>query len=366
MATPQEICTVTANGQTYNIWETVEVHKSAEDVIDHCMLTVSEISTGGTSLSSLKLAPGDAASVTLGGVKALNGNVYLRQAAYDANTHAVQIGIASKAQNIMRTTVDTTPGQYLNQTIQQIGSACFGKVGVGFNVVGSPSGADLPFPRVSERPGQMRFAFIENLCRMRNLHMIDDGQGNITAFRGAQGSSAPLQEGVNILKARLLLKADEYVEDITGLAQMFKMGAPGAQISANATVSNPVGANRVGGSKFVAEDVADQATLQMRVNQEVDHVNYRTVDGVITVQGWFMTAGDIWMNHVRQSVTVNSPMLIPGGFGSFIIKEVIHRQSSAEGTTTDILITNENGLGGEPLQLGSPEAQAVAAGTQPV
>jgi len=34
----------------------------------------------------------------------------------------------------------------------------------------------------------------------------------------------------------------------------------------------------------------------------------------------------------------NSPMLIPGGSASFIIKEVIHRQSSCEGTTTDILI----------------------------
>jgi hypothetical protein len=49
-------------------------------------------------------------------------------------------------------------------------------------------------------------------------------------------------------------------------------------------------------------------------------------------------------------VTVNSPMLIPGGSASFVIKEVIHRQSSAEGTTTDILITNENGLGSESLQ----------------
>ena len=49
-------------------------------------------------------------------------------------------------------------------------------------------------------------------------------------------------------------------------------------------------------------------------------------------------------------VTVNSPMLIPGGSASFIVKEVIHRQSSAEGTTTDILITNENGLGSESLQ----------------
>jgi hypothetical protein len=60
--------------------------------------------------------------------------------------------------------------------------------------------------------------------------------------------------------------------------------------------------------------------------------------------------GDMIDLCMPAEVTVNSPMLMPGGSASFIIKEVIHRQSSAEGTTTDILITNENGLGSESLQ----------------
>jgi hypothetical protein len=226
----------------------------------------------------------------------------------------------------------------------------FGKVGVNFNVVGGPSGADLPFARVSEAIGQTRFSFIENPCRMRNLHLIDDGQGGISAFRGSQGTVAPLQEGVNILKSRLLLKADEYVEDLTGLAQVYKQGAPGAQVSATATPSNPVGAGTGGNYSFPIENAGDTATVQMRVNHQADHVNYQTVDGIIIVQGWFLAPGDLWMNHVRADVTVNSPMLIPGGNASFIIKEVIHRQSSGDGTITDILITNENGLGGESLK----------------
>jgi prophage tail gpP-like protein len=349
MANPAEICIVNANGQNYDIFETVEVHRSAVDIIDHALLTVSELTTGGTKLSDLKLAPGDSASITLGGVQAMTGNVYLRQAAYDANTHAVQIGIVSHSQAVMRTSVDGAPGQYVNQTIQQIGSACFGKVGVGFNVMGSPSGADLPFERVSEPIGSTRFAFIENLCRLRNLHMVDDGKGNINAFRGAQSVAAPLQEGINILKARLLLKADEYVEDLTGLAQNFGKGAPGAQVQATGNADNPVGAAMGGNFKFIAENAADQPSLQMRVNHQVDNVNYRTVDGAVTVQGWFIADGDLWMNYVPADVTVYSPMLIPGNTGSFIIKEVIHRQSTAEGSTTDILITNANGLGRERL-----------------
>jgi hypothetical protein len=52
-------------------------------------------------------------------------------------------------------------------------------------------------------------------------------------------------------------------------------------------------------------------------------------------------------------------MLIPGGSMSVIIKEVIHRQSTADGTTTDIMITNPRGLGGEPLYgAGTPTPNA--------
>jgi hypothetical protein len=64
-----------------------------------------------------------------------------------------------------------------------------------------------------------------------------------------------------------------------------------------------------------------------------------------------LPARGLWsLRRIAADVPVNSPMLIPGGSTSFIIKEVIHRQSTAEGTTTDILITNENGLGSESLQ----------------
>jgi hypothetical protein len=66
---------------------------------------------------------------------------------------------------------------------------------------------------------------------------------------------------------------------------------------------------------------------------------------MVTVQGWFAPDGDIWWNKVRQRIIVNSPMLIPEGSMPFLIKEVVHRQSSAEGTTTDIMITNPLGMG---------------------
>src|SRR6266699_3211051 len=189
MPNPSEICTVRGNGQKYDIWESVEVHRAVAEIqgtINHALMTVSEISTGGTGFSSLKLTIGDVVAIDLAGINVISGFVYLRQSAYDDKIHAVQIGVASATQAVVRTSVDVNPGIYVNQTIQQIGSACFGAIGVGFKVVGNPPGADTPFKRVCEQLGESRFNFVERLCRMVNLHMMDNGLGTMLAFRGPQ------------------------------------------------------------------------------------------------------------------------------------------------------------------------------------
>jgi prophage tail gpP-like protein len=351
MPNPTEIATVRGNGQKYDIWETVEVHRAVASVsgtINHALLTVSEISTGGTGFTSLKLTIGDVVGIDLAGINVIDGFVYLRQAAADDKTHAVQIGIASTTQAVVRTTVDVKPGSYTNQTVQQIGSACFGACGVGFSVVGSPSGADQPFKRVCEQLGESRFNFIERLCRMVNLHMLDSGRGTMLAFRGAQGNvSAELKEGVNILRARLLLQVDDHVETYGARSQDHNAdsGPANAQVEADASAPSP--GKPIGGTvKFGAEEALASGQLQLRANHQADYDALKTVDGLVTVQGWFAPDGELWWFKVGQTVTVNSPMLIPEGSAQFIIREIVHRQSSAEGTTTDVMITNPKGLGG--------------------
>jgi prophage tail gpP-like protein len=353
MANAAEVCSIIADGQTYNIWESVEIHRAVAGEtgnIAHATMTVSEISTGGAGFSNLKLTIGDTVQMSLAGTNVINGPVYLRQGAFDEKTHAVQIGVTSRTQIIVRSSVDYNPGSYPNQNIQQIASACFGKVGVGFSIAGNPSGADQKFTRVCEHPGESRFNFIERLSRMVNLHMMDDGNGNIVAFRGTQGGGLTLTEGVNILKGRLLLQVDDHVEaySFTGQQNNPTSGATGAQNIATAASPSP-GKPMGGMIKLPAEETLTSGMLQMRANHQVDYDKYRAVDGMITVQGWFAPDGVLWWNKVTAPatlITINSPMLIPEGTTQFLIKEVALRQSSAEGTTTDIMITNSLGLGG--------------------
>jgi prophage tail gpP-like protein len=357
MANPQEICKVTALGQSYDTWETVEVHHNKEQVIDHCMLTVSEISSA-SSWSTLKLKPGDPAQVYLAGSLVLDGHVYLRQATIDPNSHEVQIGIASRAQPIVPSTVQAKPGIYKNQTIQAIGSAVFAPYGVNFSVVGSPGGADLPFPRIIEQVGESCFGFIERLCRVRNLHMIDDGQGGIKAFRGPQGSGPELREGVNIQRGRILLRNDESKDFLNGVSQTSRQTSAdqSRDISATGQITSMFGTSsgmpqRL--MKFITEDAVDRQSVVMRVGHEADRIAYDEVDGVITVPGWLDQGGSLWWNHVTKTTTVYSPLLLPGDTMVFFIKGVIHRQNNVDGTTTDIQLTRQDGMGAYPDALPS-------------
>lgn len=347
-----EIAVVTAGGQKYDIWTTIEVSKTAMDVVIHAVLTVAEPSSKATNFAAIKLKPGDLASITLAGQPAIDGFVYLRQASYDADQHGVQIGIASIVQNIMPSTVEVNPGQYLNQTLQQIGSAIFGKVGVTFTLAGSPPGAEIPFAKVSEHIGEEKFTCVERLCRMRNIHMIDDGKSGIIGFRGGSKGGLVLQEGVNILRASLTLKNPDSVDPIVMETDNSNSDAADANRTQEATAAGDNTVQRM--AKLRAEmPGASVAEVQMRADHEADWIKFQQVDGTITVPGWLCPDGSLWMAHVREFVTVNSPMLLPEQSMQFMIKGVVHRQSSEEGTTTDVLLCRFDGLGsgtGEPLQ----------------
>jgi hypothetical protein len=167
MVNPAQVATVVANGMTFSNWTTVSIERTmafASSLAFHMRLTAVEVEVNGASgnfPTARRLAIGDTAQGLLAGIPVIGGIVTVRQPAFDGNTHGVEIIISSLSQRVEVSTVDAQPGQYLNQTLQAIGSAVFGKVGVGFSMLG----ADKPFPRVSEMIGETRFQFIERLGR---------------------------------------------------------------------------------------------------------------------------------------------------------------------------------------------------------
>jgi prophage tail gpP-like protein len=203
MPRPEEVATIVAGGQRYEFWESVEIERYFGSSVSLMRFTAAEPGDSKHGWASLRLMPGELAQGYLAGQLAISGVVQIRQAAFDAKNHAVEITVASYTQETTASTVDGAPGQYLNSTFRQIASAVCGKVGVVVKIDDVP-GADKPFERVSEHIGETRFQFLERLGRMRNLHPCDDSSGALVFGRGAvNGPGAMLVEGGNILKGRM-------------------------------------------------------------------------------------------------------------------------------------------------------------------
>jgi prophage tail gpP-like protein len=347
MPNPTEIATIVAGGKVYSHWQSVEVERIYGQAVSHFRFVTAEPGPTGDGWGELQLMPGIPAQVYLAGQLALTGVVQIRQAAYDAVSHSVEIIVASYTGGLPASSVDGAPGQYLNSTLQQIAPAVCGPVGVAVKFVGNAPGANKPFERVSEHIGETRFAFLERLARMRDLHICDDETGALVFARGAaDGPGATLVEGKNILKARMLLDQQWTVKEITAILQQFgndrHWGDDARDISA--TVDNAAATNNWT-MKFLGQEQGDAQDAQMLATHEKSLNDLTTCEAVITVQGWLMDDGSLWINNLRKSVTIDSPMLVPVNPFNLLLRGVKHMQSNENGSTTELTLCIPNGLG---------------------
>ena len=149
---------------------------------------------------------------------------------------------------------------------------------------------------------------------MRNLFLIDDAKGTLMATQGVGGMAATLIEGQNIEAARLTLRNDEYGNPVRSLGAQ-PAGSQttiddNAARSSAATVTAPNMAAKTPVTVVMPQpgDDQDAAMYAARVAR-VAAGTY--IDGEITVPGSFLDNGDLWINHVGDLVSIQSPMLVP-------------------------------------------------------
>ena len=81
----------------------------------------------------------------------------------------------------------------------------------------------------------------------------------------------------------------------------------------------------------------------------------------MTVQGWLLEEGSLWIEHVGKFVNVYSPMLFPQDKMILAIKGVTHRQNDKSGTETTLDLVLPLALGGAD----HPEAKNGPTGANP-
>jgi prophage tail gpP-like protein len=375
MPNPASVATVTIDGQSFTFWENIIVERSVQEAISSATLIISEPGPLNAGFQGLKIGPGQKADVSLAGQLAISqGIVDLRQVFFDKASHGVQVRVTSRTQNILSSTVASKPGQYLNSGISQISNAVCNPLGITCQIIGNPPGADKAFERVSETPGQPAFDFIESLARMRHLFIVDDAQGNLNFVRGGSGtplgSADPLVlgPGGNILSGRVILEYNPLIKSVTAQGQNFgnddHWGQQASDVSA--TVQGPVA---LGGlmaqrrSIVVMELAGDSTDAKMRAEHEISAMLLTTFEAVITVPGWLMSNGQLWLSLIGGSpcpVTLNAPLIFPSNattIPQLYLKAVKHMQDDKEGTRTELTLCLQQGLGG-PEIVGDPLAPA--------
>ncbi len=355
MPNAAEVAQVTVNGQIFRDWKTVAVSATYQQPVRQCVLQTVEPGSSGTGWASLRIAPGASATVALAGEAVINGKVSVRQAAYNAQQHGVQIVIVSPAQAAVKSEVQVNPGQFKNHTLQQIGNSVLQPFGLSFLFPnGTPDGADKPFPKINLGVGQTVFQFIESLARLRNVYLRDDANGNIVATRatGSEATAAALTEGKNIKAATAVLRDDYVLSQISVAGQRpggdNAYGDDARDVSATAQTNAGDGTS----SSQTMPHPGDSDDARMAADREMGENLATTVDVSITVRGWLLSDGSLWIDHLGEPVNVVSPFLFPTDSMTLYLRGVTHRQADGrdQGTETQLDLCLPNGLGGPPVQ----------------
>ncbi|TXM99686.1 hypothetical protein FV242_24590 [Methylobacterium sp. WL64] len=365
MPKPQEVASIKVKGKNYLNWQTVSVTRSGVELFPRFAFTAAAPAESAPDFASMKLGIGDPCEVILGGRQAVSeGRITGRQPAYDAKEHGLQITGTTRSQVIARATVDHNQSEYKNYSLSQIAGAVLKPYGIKFSLKGDTGGADKPFPKVNVQAGESVFAFIERLCRFRNIYLLPGQGADIVGYRlkAKSGAIAELEEGRNILAANAVFDYADAFSEIQSIGQQ-----PGndqtfgdASRDVTATVKNSAVTEHAP-FHFIAEQPGDQADMRMRAQHENGFNLANQISVNIKVQGWFKDQNTLWLEHIGDVVSVFSPMLFTKDRMQLAI-QVVTASQGPQGTTTDIsLVLPEAFNGGGQTQ--SSAGQGGSGGT---
>jgi prophage tail gpP-like protein len=358
--------TIISNGQVFPGWEEIEIWREFNAPFSYMKFRAAENTDGGNvPQAALSLDVGDQADGYLIGQKVISGTVMTRQVAFDKQTHAVEIIVASYPQSLDAGTVVGKPGQYINQTLMQIASSVAGLAGVSVRMVGDMSGANMVFPRISEHIGERMIDFIGRLANWRNMHLTDDENGNLVLARGQTGGQtiAQLQEGRNLEMCRMVKNYQFGADPLIFQSQTHGTDSiNGTDASQNAiTKTNP---NYTGPKRplvILGDNTGNKSEALMAFNQAQNNLNVMMWEIVGTVPGWQMDDGSLWILKCFGAsaagpvpITIYSPMLEPRNpqINNLFVKGVKHLQSNEGGTRTEVTACLQAALSSGALELG--------------
>jgi len=254
--------------------------------------------------SQLQFKPGDKCKIKLAGQQVIEGLIYARSVAYDANQHGVMLIGKSNTAAAAASSVETKTGNFDGKTIKQIADECTAPYGCKVLTIGK---IDLtPFKHLQNEPGELVWDFLERIARFRNVIMGSDTKGNFLLIgKHSTPIVKELIEGQNILSCNCTISIEEDRLNYDVHGQKHGEGTESTEQTAHAKSDIP----NVPKSKIITPyelESGTQQELQNRADYEKLWRQGEHIGATIVVQGWLRDGKSLW--QAGDQVFVRSPM----------------------------------------------------------
>lgn len=368
MPKPQEVATITLGGVNYSTWESVRVDLDYMDMATRSFqVAITEKTVDGKKIntdavwSALKIKPGDACTVTLAGIKVINGFVEQRQTAYDANHHGVLVAGRSKTNDYVDSTVDRKNAHFKDKTFKQIAEKVLEPFGLKMKIENPPKNFDKKFKDVSSNPGETAHSFIERLARTRGAFVRDDAEGNVVVgtASGTASGQIKLVEGQNIKSMNCLIRDDNVFSKIAAIGQQRGDDKVNGEDSRKPAGKAEGAADRHRPLDVLVEEPGDAEDMKARVEHERNAQLGNIIEVIVVVQGWLKNDAELW--DVGETIPVYSPMALLDH--DLTTKTVVFGQDDS-GTITTITLVRPEALGAiaKPGITSNPNASVLPGG----
>ena len=358
-----EQATLVVNGIDFQDWESVFVQLRWGDPYAYFRFT--SVEREPPSINSTQadvwyqdpqFMPGAQCLIRLGGVPVIKGYIEVRQVAYDASRHGIELQGKSLTAPVAVSSVNTKSGSFDGMTWKQVADKVVAPHGVQVIPIGTLN--SIPFDKLQNQPGEAIWDFLERIARPRGIILGSDSFGNFLAIgdHSFPVINTQLIEGQNI-KAMQCIFTKEHVYnqyDITAQSAASNDNAftAASEIHCSWGGTGPKGSLLLTPSEQPIKSI--QECIDRAKNEALWHEGPQ-IEATVTVQGWFRDQSNLWWPG--ENVFVYSPMCPLNMMMK--IQNVTFTQDNNSGTQTQLFLKQPWALkDNAPPNVSSPNSTA--------
>jgi prophage tail gpP-like protein len=358
----KEQATLIVGGINFMDWESVLVKLRWGDAYSYFRFTSVERDTPANMFYKLQFMPSTPCLINLGGVNVIDGVIEIRQVAYAAEQHGIELQGKSLTAKVAHSSVNTTTGSFDGMTFKQVADKVLSTYGSKIIGIGTLNG--IPFDKLQNQPGESVWDFLERIARPRGIILGSDSFGNFLAIGDHTNPvlNTQLIEGQNIKKMQCIFEDsvtfNEYVVTAQAAASDDNAGTAASELRGSWGGSGWPGSLLITPSEQPVKQI--QEVIDRAKNEAVWHEGTK-IEATVTVQGWFRDDVNVWWPG--DNVFVYSPMCPLNMM--MTIQDVTFTQTPQGGTETELYLKQPWALLDATVNPGGTTASNLPAQTAP-